>query len=262
MPYTYRLTIAYDGKPFCGWQKQPNGTSVQGQLEIALTKILSPQHIQTIGACRTDSGVHAYNQVATFKSKTKINTNIVKRLNSILSPHISVYSCQLTNNTFHPTRDARGKIYLYRVIQDFNPFYAPYSWRVLHHLDLDKMRTAASLLLGKQDFTSFCASDSNAKTRVRQLSEITIKLQSKQLLFWLNGSGFLKQMVRTIVGTLVMIGSNKDIAIDQVLAGKDRRLAGVTAPAQGLTLVQVYYDKQMTLANLTTNNNYTDKYWL
>ena len=253
MPYTYRLTIAYDGKPFCGWQKQANGKTVQGQLEAALAKFLAPQRVKTVGACRTDSGVHAYNQVVMFKSKTKVAADFLKRLNCMLSPHISINSCQLVDDGFHPVRDARGKIYLYRVIQGFNPFYAPYAWRVLHSLDLGKMRAAANLLLGEQDFTSFCASDSSAKTRVRRLHEIVIESQSGQLSFWFNGSGFLKQMVRTMVGTLVMIGSGKDLAIDKILAERNRCLAGVTAPAQGLTLVQVYYDKHLTINDVRSS---------
>ena len=251
MSYTYRMTIAYDGSPFCGWQKQANGKSIQGQLEAALTKLFTSnlaQGIRTIGACRTDSGVHAYNQVVMFKSQTRLATDTLKRLNCMLSPHISVKSCQPVEDDFHPVRDALGKIYLYRIVQGFNPFYAPYTWRVLHSLDLSKMRTAASLLLGEHDFTSFCASDSSARTRVRRLHEIEIESQSEQLLFWFNGSGFLKQMVRTIVGTLVMIGGGKDMAIDKILAGKNRCLAGVTAPAHGLTLMQVYYDKHLTFS--------------
>ena len=241
--YTYRLNISYDGKPFCGWQKQPNGISVQERLETSLALLLSQQMVRTVGACRTDSGVHAYEQVVMFKSCDRVATDLPYRLNCMLAPHISVHSCQLVADNFHPVRDACGKIYLYRIMKNFNPFYAAHAWRVPQHLDISKMRTAAQLLLGEHDFTSFCASDSSAKTRVRQLHEVLLTPQSGQVLFWFNGAGFLKQMVRTIVGTLVMIGSGKDMAIHDILVAKNRSLAGITAPAHGLALVHVYYEQ-------------------
>ena len=206
------------------------------------------QKIKVIGACRTDSGVHAYEQVAMFRCQTHLpdDSKILRKLNSLLSPHICIHSLMQIADNFHAIRDACGKIYLYRVAHQPNPFLYPYVWQVRKKLNVTQMRTAARCLLGENDFTSFCAGDSCVQSKTRNLRDIQIKSDTTLLEFWFNGAGFLKQMIRTIVGTLVMIGSGHNISLPKVLAGKDRRLAGMTAPAKGLTLVKVYYDTQQS----------------
>lgn len=242
MPYSYRLTIAYHGANFCGWQRQADVRTVQGLLEDTLHQIIPRQQITLIGASRTDSGVHALAQVALLRVSKKIDPEkLCRSLNRILAPEIVIAELLTVANSFHPIRDAQGKIYRYWLSSQMSPFLDPYTWYLPVSLDIEAMRYSAQLLQGRHDFSAFCASDCSAFGRVRELKRITITSRPPLIELWFYGTGFLKQMVRTICGTLVEIARGQQHDIEDILASRDRRQAGITAPAKGLALVKVVY---------------------
>lgn len=242
----YRLDLQYIGTPFLGWQTQPQGGSIQDHLEGALTTILRHK-VRVTGAGRTDTGVHAEHQVATFTTSVPYAERAwIKSLHGLLPREIGISSLKPVDAAFHPILSAQGKAYRYRVWSGItrNPWLDSCSWQVVPSLDLAAMKAAAQALVGTHDFTSFCAVDSSAKTRERTVLRVAIESYGPLLEFWVVGRGFLKQMVRTMVGTLVDVGLGKyQVAdIEAILEARDRRTAGRTAPAQGLTLVRVFYE--------------------
>jgi tRNA pseudouridine38-40 synthase len=246
----YRLDLQYIGTPFLGWQSQPQGGTIQDHLEGALTTMLRHK-VRITGAGRTDTGVHAEHQVASFTTTVPYaERSWIKSLHGLLPREIGVTRLSPVDESFHPILSAQGKAYRYRVWTGVtrNPWVDPCSWQVVPTLDLAAMRSAAQSLVGTYDFTSFCAVDSSAKTRERTVLRVSIESYGPLLEFWVIGRGFLKQMVRTMVGTLVDIGLGKHqpAAIDTMLEARDRRAAGRTAPAQGLTLVRVFYEDDPT----------------
>ena len=242
--HKYRLLLAYDGTGFCGWQQQPQGKSVQQAIATALSKILAGEKVRVLAAGRTDRGVHAEGQVAAFSAAQVLDcAKITRSLNSMLAPAICVRACDVVPENFHPIHAAQAKVYRYRIrnATQSNPFTHAYEWHVPHPLDLPAMRYAATQLLGKHDFTSFCAADSHARTKVRTLHEVRIDTQGELIELWFTGDGFLKQMVRTITGTLVAIGLGRELDCAKILPQHNRQTAAATAPARGLTLMQVVY---------------------
>ena len=243
MPYSYRLTIAYHGLAFCGWQRQSNARTVQGTIEDTLQQIIPKQQITLIGAARTDSGVHALAQVALLRVNKKIDPDKVRRsLNQLLAPEIVVDELLTVADSFHPIRDARGKIYRYWLSSRASPFLHPYVWYLPTSLDIKAMRRATQILQGRHDFSAFCATNCSARGRVRELRKIIITTNRPPLTeLWFYGTGFLKQMVRIMCGTLVEIARGQQHDIETILASTDRRRAGMTAPAKGLALVKIIY---------------------
>ena len=242
--HKYRLLLAYDGTDFCGWQQQPHGNSVQQVIAAALRKILAGEAVQLLAAGRTDRGVHAEGQVAVFSTTQEPNTAKVQRsLNAMLAPAVCVRACDTVPETFHPIYDARAKVYRYRIrnAARHNPFTHTYEWHVPSPLALNAMRHAAPQLLGRHDFSSFCAADSKVRDKVRTLQELRIEQDGVMVELWFTGDGFLKQMVRTITGTLVAIGLGHKLDCAHILHRRDRQAASATAPAQGLTLMRVVY---------------------
>ncbi len=242
--HKYRILLAYDGTDFCGWQQQPHGHSVQQAITAELRKILAGKTVQLLAAGRTDRGVHAEGQVAAFSTTQELNTAKVQcGLNTMLAPTICVRALDAVPETFHPIYAARAKVYRYRIRNTAqpNPFTHAYEWHVSRPLDLSAMRRAAHQLLGQHDFTSFCAADSNARDKVRTLQELRIEQDGVMVELWFTGDGFLKQMVRTMTGTLVAIGLGRKLNCTHILHRRDRQAAVATAPAQGLTLMQVIY---------------------
>ena len=242
--HKYRLIIAYDGTGFCGWQQQSHGNSVQQTITVALRKILAGKVVQLLAAGRTDRGVHAEGQVAAFSTTRELNTAKVRHsLDAMLAPAICVRACEAVPENFHPIYDARAKIYRYciRNTTQHDPFTHAYEWHIPSLLDLPAMQRAAAQLQGKHDFTSFCAADSNARSKVRTLHELRIEHNGEVIELWFTGDGFLKQMVRTITGTLVAIGLGHELDCADILPRRDRQAAAVTAPARGLTLMRVVY---------------------
>jgi tRNA pseudouridine38-40 synthase len=245
----FKLTIAYDGTGYEGWQVQKTGTGVQEIIETALAKLF-PSKSRLHSSSRTDTGVHALGMVAHFEipqAEFKMTTaKLALALNAWLPGDIRVVNAARASKKFHARFDATGKQYRYVVWNHpaMNPLIRHTAWHVPRPLDVKAMRTAAPLLIGKHDFQSFTAStDYDKGSTVRTLTHCYIKKSGAQLTFVIEGDGFLYKMCRGIAGTLVQIGQGKfpPEEIKQMLAKKDRRVAGMTAPAQGLVLWKVFY---------------------
>jgi tRNA pseudouridine38-40 synthase len=252
--------LAYVGTRYHGWQSQTSGQTVQDHLERALKTILR-HPVTTIAASRTDSGVHSDHQVVLFRTEVPFHEERwIRSLNGLLPEDIGILNIHPADNDFHPIYSAKGKVYRYRIWQGASrhPQWTPLVWTIQGQLDLDRVRQGAAGFVGIRDFTSFCALDSSAKTRTRQVYGIELVEKGPMLEIWVYGRGFLKQMVRIMVGTLVDIGRGKRSpeAVAEILSAKDRTQAGKTAPAQGLTLVRVFYEDlpaaESLLASLET----------
>ena len=240
-----KLTISYDGTGYKGWQKQANGKTIQEELEKAIKKVFGKHHI-LYGASRTDAGVHAKAQVANFKTSSSIPLKkIPKALNSYLKEDIAVTKAEEAPGGFHARFDAKNKHYRYIVLlsQHRDPFSEKYAWRISYKLDIPLMRKEAKALIGKHDFKSFQASDKRERSSVRKIASLSIKKRKNELIFDIEGDGFLYNMVRNIVGTLVDIGRGylPEGSMKKILKSCDRKKAGPTAPAKGLTLIEVKY---------------------
>ncbi len=251
-PLKFKLTIAYDGTGYEGWQLQKTGTGVQEKIELALAKLF-PGRPRLHSSSRTDTGVHALGMVAHFEVRPMecrmAPAKLLLALNAWLPADIRVVSAARVRRNFHARFDATGKQYRYSVWNDsaMNPLIRHIAWHVPRPLDLHAMRAAAPAFLGKHDFCSFSSNQGYAKgSTVRSLTRCEIKRSGRLLTFIIEGDGFLYRMCRGIVGTLVQIGQGKFSSdeINQMLARKDRRGAGMTAPAHGLVLWKVYYRKK------------------
>lgn len=240
-----KLTLAYDGTDFAGFQVQPGRRTVQGELTAALEKILG-ERVGVIGAGRTDAGVHARAQVANFQTAARLPVErLPAALNSCLPPDITVWRAEEVPARFHARYDARGKTYRYLIDRAPHraPFLRRYSWHLTLPLDAAAMRAAAAPLCGEHDFSSFCAAGSASPNHVRTLQRLAVGEEGDLLLVEAKADGFLYKMVRNLVGTLVEVGRGALAAedVERILAGRDRRLAGPTAPPQGLILWEVEY---------------------
>jgi tRNA pseudouridine38-40 synthase len=248
----FKLTIAYDGAAYQGWQVQKIGTGVQEKVETALAKLF-PGNPRLHGSSRTDTGVHALGMVAHFEApidECKMTTHkLALALNHWLPEDIRVLSAARAPEKFHARFDAKGKQYRYFVWNHtaMNPLIRGTAWHVPRALDLKAMRTAAALFVGKHDFKSFAANRNyEMESTVRTLMRCDFKKNGQLLTFIIEGDGFLYKMCRGIVGTIVQAGLGKFPAseIKPMLAQKDRRVAGMTAPARGLVLWKVFYSTQ------------------
>lgn len=244
-----KLTIAYDGTHYAGWQVQKIGLGVQQKIEEAVAKIF-PGVKRIHGSSRTDTGVHALGMVAHFdlaKSDLKMPARKVPlALNAHLPPDIRVMQAVRVPNTFHARFDATGKQYRYFIWNHpaMNPLLVQRAWHVKRKLDIDAMRRAAALFPGTRDFKSFAANRNyEMETTVRRLTRCEVKRSGSLITVTIEGDGFLYKMCRGIAGTLVQIGEGRHAVSDvrQMLAGMDRSLAGMTAPACGLVLWKVFY---------------------
>ncbi len=248
----YRMNLAYDGTEFSGWQVQPNGVTIQELVEKALAVLLK-YHVTVLGAGRTDSGVHALEQVAHFHSREPLDTfRIIHALNGILPHAIRVLTLEPAPAHFHARYSAIGKEYHYFLTlnRTQNPFHRLYRWHVRHRMDLEALRLAAQQFIGRHDFTSFANEThkgSASKDAVRTLWRLDVVPDDEGVRLEFDGEGFLYKMVRNIVGTLVEVGDGKrpveDIA--RLLQARDRRLAGQAAPSHGLFLVKVRYPDEL-----------------
>jgi len=245
----YRIDLKYVGTGFVGWQSQTNGESIQDHVERALRHILGPVS-RLSGAARTDSGVHAFHQVATFICEQSVDPfRLQVGLQSLLPEGIGISKIEEVPASFHALKSAKAKVYRYQVLNHAlrEPFLEPYAWRLAHYIDVANMVNEAKTLVGTHDFSSFCATDSNAKTRIRNVVDIGIRQHQHLIEFWVLGDGFLKQMVRNIVGTLIYVGTGKfkPGTVSTILQARDRQQAGPTAPALGLTLVRIVYEENV-----------------
>jgi tRNA pseudouridine38-40 synthase len=247
-----KLTLAYDGTAYQGWQVQKIGTGVQAKVEAALAKLF-PSHPRVHGSSRTDTGVHALGMVVHFEvppSECRMSTRkLALALNAWLPEDIRVLSAAHTRGEFHARFGASGKQYRYFVWNHpaMNPLIRHTAWHVPRPLDLIAMRRAASFFCGKHDFQSFAANPGYSReSTVRTVSRCELKKSTRLLTVIIEGDGFLYRMCRGMVGTLVQVGLGKfDAAeIRTMLAKRDRRVAGMSAPAHGLVLWRVFYPRQ------------------
>ncbi len=240
-----KLTIAYDGTAYHGWQTQAGKATIQETTENAIMTI-TKQKVDLIGSGRTDSGVHALGQVANFKADFGIEEDKIKiALNANLPKDIRVIKSEDVPLEFHARFDAHRKTYLYQIYNDRvnSPFYCNYSYFVPSLLDIEKMEAASRLLIGSHDFKGFMASGSEVKTTVRTIYDFNIVKNDKIISLYVTGNGFLYNMVRIIAGTLVDIGKGtKNLGcIADALESGDRKLLGHTAKPEGLFLKEVNY---------------------
>ncbi len=241
-----KLTLAYDGTEFAGFQVQPNVRTVQGELMSALDTILG-EKVKLIAAGRTDTGVHARGQVVSFRTATSIPTDrLPAALNSVLPRDMAVWQAEDVPADFHARHHATAKIYRYLLYLGRTPapFIRHYSWRLFWAMDVKAMQEAAAELVGRHDFTAFCAAGSPVKNKVRTMQRIHIVSDRDLVLIEAVADGFLYKMMRSIVGTLVKVGRGVLTPEDvrDILAQNDRPRVGPTAPPQGLILWQVVYD--------------------
>ncbi len=241
-----KLLIEYDGTNYQGWQVQSRGPTIQGVIEEKLA-LLTGETVHLIGSGRTDAGAHALGQVAHFKTESQMDVrSIRKALNSLLPPDIVIRGAEEVEEGFHARKSARSKVYEYRILnRDFrSAIDRGYAWHIPQRLDFEEMKKATQHLIGEHDFSSFRSTGSPTRTTVRRVIRAEWKRGREGLIhFEIEATGFLKQMVRAIVGTLVEVGKGKVTSEEfrRILHSKDREKAGSTAPAHGLFLKEVKY---------------------
>jgi tRNA pseudouridine38-40 synthase len=248
----FKLLIQYDGTDFHGWQVQENQRTVQGELQRVLS-LLENAEVPVAGSGRTDAGVHAEGQVASVKLARNFTPEKLRAaINGNLWRDVRILSVEKAADNFHARFSAKGKTYVYRVVNApvISPFWARYAHHEARPLDVGRMNSAARLFLGEHDWTAFSSAQSDSENKVRTITEFTVeshwdaRAKGSLIEFRITGEGFLRYMVRSIAGTLLEVGrGEKDFdTIQTAIVSRDRNLAGATAPAQGLTLMKVYYD--------------------
>jgi tRNA pseudouridine38-40 synthase len=242
----FKINIEYDGSRYCGWQRQNHDPTIQETIEQSLVK-MTGQKISVTGSGRTDAGVHAYGQVANFKCETKMNAEDFQGgLNSLTPDDIIVTCCNEVEYEFHARYKAKSKQYSYRILNRLNPaaIGRQYAWHIRNELNLEAMRVAISYLIGKHDFKAFEGAGSPRSHTIRWVMAANLYRENEDnVIFEIEADGFLRFMVRNIVGTLIDVGKGK-ITPDKfkhILDSKDRTQAGATAPAHGLFLKEVKY---------------------
>lgn len=243
----YRFKIQYDGTRYRGWQRQKNDfDTIQGRIEQVLSRQMG-HPVEIDGAGRTDAGVHAREQVANVHLDYNGTTEELREcLNEYLPEDIRILEVEIAGERFHSRLNATGKVYEYRLCKKgcFDVFARKYQWQMEELLDVARMKEAAGLLLGEHDFKGFCTKASRKKSTIRRIDAIDIEETENAVILHFFGNGFLYNMVRILTGTLVEIGTGtREIStIEEIFERKERVLAGMTAPAKGLTLVRVKYD--------------------
>jgi tRNA pseudouridine38-40 synthase len=239
----YRIVLGYDGTDFRGWQRQPDARTVQGVLEEAVRKVTQKRTV-VHGAGRTDAGVHALGQVASFRGTFDLSDDVLCRaLNAVLPADVRIFSLEEARPDFHARRSARSKLYRYRIV--CAPQASPLDRRYVLHwpypLKLGAMREAARMFVRTADFTAF--SSNRDRSPVRTITRSELRRSGVELVYTIEASGFLRYMVRTIVGTLLEVGRGRILPadVDGIFRSKDRSRAGATAAAKALTLVRVDY---------------------
>jgi tRNA pseudouridine38-40 synthase len=240
-----KLTVAYDGTAYAGWQIQPDQPTVQGVLERAWQE-LTQETVRLTAAGRTDAGVHALGQVVGVSTETRLtNEDLHRGLNAVLPEDVAVLAVEPTRDEFHATHDAIAKRYRYQICNGRTPpvFDRRYVWHYPHALDTAAMHRAGQALVGRHDFVSFESAGSERPDTVRTIQELTVAQVGDRVTIEVAGDGFLYNMVRAIVGTLLEVGrgTRDESWVAEVLADRDRRQAGQTAPPQGLFLISVDY---------------------
>lgn len=243
--FNYKLIMCYDGTPYHGWQMQENAISIQQCLSEAIERIFS-EKCTIYGSSRTDKGVHANGFCCNFKTeKLRESEKVVVGLNAVLPETICVLSCEMVSESFNARFDAKGKEYIYKIWNSRrrNPFLLSKALHYPFALDSDMLNIQAKSYIGTHDFTAFCAAGGTTKTNVRTIYDCSVEREGDLVIFKVKGDGFLYNMVRIMVGTLLDINSGKipKDTIGDIIDSKDRLRAGVTAKAHGLYLNEVYY---------------------
>ena len=243
--HNIKLTLQYDGTSYHGWQTQENAVTVQATVENVIKKLTGTKP-QLVGCGRTDTGVHAKKYICNFKSETSIPCDkLPYALNSQLPGNIVCTHAEYADRNFDSRKSAKGKTYTYLIAnsQYRNVFYTTRAWHYRYKLDIEEMRKAARHFLGTHDFIGFAASGFTVKTTVRTITDIKIDSDGDIISISVTGNGFLYNMVRIIAGTLVFAGNGKikPEDIPDIIASKERKRAGITAPACGLYLTEVFY---------------------
>ena len=241
-----KLIIQYDGADFSGWQIQPGKRTVQGVIQETLRKVLC-EEINLLGCSRTDAGVHALGQVAHFKTDHLISLEkLHQALKRLMPADIAILKVSEEKKEFHSQRSAKRKTYRYWILNSpmGDPHLRRTSWHIPLPLNISAMKKAAKPLVGTHDFMAFRASDASTKTSVRTIYKITFGKQNKGLFYIdFTGNGFLKNMIRNIMGTLVDVGRGRETPenVKNILQSCDRKRAGMKVPAQGLFLMKIFY---------------------
>jgi len=243
--HNYKIIVEYDGTNFVGWQQQENGQSIQAALQEAVIK-LSGEKVTIFGAGRTDAGVHAYGQVASFTINKKIETDIIRDgLNQHLRPQpIAVKKAELVKDDFHARFSAKKRLYEYKIINRRPPLTIDENraWCVYKKINVEKMKSESSSFLGKHDLNAFRSSHCQSKNSTKTIDSINIKNENEQIIFQVGAKSFLHSQVRIMVGTLVDIAKgNINNTIVDIINSKNRKIAGQTAPAHGLYLKKIDY---------------------
>lgn len=248
MSGNYKAVLQYEGTRYQGWQKQiTTENTIQGKLEALLTK-MTGESVEVQGSGRTDAGVHAYGQVISFHCSTdKSPEEIRDYMNRYLPEDIGVISLEAVQPRFHARLNAKGKTYRYRVLHSKLPhiFDRRYVFQIPEALDMEAIREAAGILTGKHDFKAFTAKKNTKKSTLRTIHSIRIEQVGDEWRFFFTGDGFLYHMVRILMGTLIEVGLHKrSIAeVQEALTSGERGKAGFLAPAEGLALMEVYYEE-------------------
>lgn len=237
-----RLTVAYDGTNYHGWQVQKNGITIEGELNRCLSQLLK-EETEVIGASRTDAGVHALGNIAVFDTFSRIPAEKISyALNQRLPEDIRIQKSEEVAPEWHPRHCESRKTYEYRIYRGTFPMPVKrlYSFFTYHLLDVDRMREAAACLVGEHDFKSFCQANAQVESAVRTIYSIEVEEQGPEVIIRVCGNGFLYNMVRIIAGTLLEVGQGKrePASLEKVLLTRSRSAAGPTAPPQGLTLIK------------------------
>ena len=241
----YKIEIEYDGTNYVGWQRQDNGQSIQELIEIAIKKLTS-EIVVLYGAGRTDAGVHAKSQVASFQIEKNINASVIRDgLNQHLRPHpISIISADVVNHDFHARFSAKNRLYEYKIVNRRSPLTIEKNraWCVHKKLDFDKMLIESKSFIGKYDLNAFRSSNCQSKSTVKTINDFVIEKKSEDFIFTISAKSFLHSQVRIMVGTLVDIGKGLLLkSVSEIIDSKNREMAGQTAPACGLYLKKIDY---------------------
>ena len=242
----YLMTFSYDGTNYNGYQKQPNLKTIQSVIEESLTKINSNKKVLIHASGRTDSGVHAFNQKAHFDLDNNIDSSKIKHsLNSLLPKDIYVKEVNVVDNEFHARFDVVKKEYIYKInVGEYNPIDVNYIYQYNNYLDIKRMKKVLTYLEGEHDFSSFTKMVDEKETYVRTIYTTEISIDNDIITIKFVGNGFLRYMVRNMVGLLIEVGSNKKEPEEvlRLFEVRDRKEAGITAPPNGLYLNNVYYE--------------------
>ncbi|MGL5614863.1 MAG: tRNA pseudouridine(38-40) synthase TruA [Sarcina sp.] len=240
-----KLVIEYDGTKFCGWQRQVKERTIQGTLERAISKITG-EEIDVIGSSRTDSGVHAKAFIANFKTNSRIPSIKFKdAINTKLPGDVVIIDSEEVTEDFHARYCSKGKTYCYTILNRYEPSALERNY-VMHfrgRLDIESMREACKYFIGKHDFEAFRTLGSSVKTTVRTVTDLHIEIEGDKIKVFISADGFLYNMVRIIVGTLIQVGLGRiePVEIEKIIKSKDRKKAGKSVESQGLCLEKVFY---------------------